>query len=149
MYEIDIEFEAYAEFEVTYVDTDLATCGGAPSSARDNSGLLRMREASACLPASRKDLRDLIELGSPPAISLFESLVVHMVACLCGWEANPLLHRTSGNLLRDWRQTGLAANAQHALGVLDDDTDRAGEGRDSDRILKRKKTLNGKRLLIF
>ncbi len=57
---------------VTRVD-HLPTCEGAPSSAIDRSGLLRMREASAFFPTSSKYFRERIELGSQSILWLSES----------------------------------------------------------------------------
>ncbi len=125
--------QPYAVVEGTRVD-HLPTCGGAPSSAIAKSGLLRMREASACLPASSKDLRELIELGSQRAMWLSERPAVHVKRDFFARTADPFIHRTNGNLQNDWH----SAKESNELGIRDEN-DRAGGGWDSTRMLNKSK----------
>ena len=110
----------------------LPTLGGAPSSAIDRSGLPRMREASACLPTSSKDLREQIESGHQSAMWLSETPVMDVLNDFFRGTANPCLHLA---LLTGWHP----AEQANALGIRDD-KDRDDGMRVSDKMLDKRKT---------
>jgi hypothetical protein len=108
-----------------------------------------MREASACLPTSSKDLREQIESGHQSAIWLSETPVMDVLNNFFRWTANPCLHLANGNLLTGWHP----AEQANALGIRDD-KDRDDGMRVSDKMLNKRKTAwilitNAKGPLIF